>query len=224
MSTTYRNFDTLSTKDTISSQPKVTESILNISSYQPLDNHHNNMTSQALADYLLDGWRILDIDSDYRSIRIVHNKTKVQKCVPFEDPTVGDLKSGTSSVKNFATSIDNLKPDFSQETRRNTVVANPNFFDKSLNRFENLSTVNSIRSKYTEPRHTEHRISSCLTSPLLNPLDYQRSLNSMADQSRVPSNSRSDKSCREIYCNGTYDSTRITDSCLGGNRILLGLY
>ena len=44
----------------------------------------SNANSTLLADYLLHGWRILEVSADYLSVLIIHNKTSEKKSIPFE--------------------------------------------------------------------------------------------------------------------------------------------
>lgn len=79
------------------------------------ENQNSNRTQQQiLADYLLTGWSVLEVCSDYKAVLIIHNKTSEQKYVNFEQS--GPAATAASSVQ---LGTDN----FSQRSNTSFIVA-----------------------------------------------------------------------------------------------------
>ena len=71
---------------------------------------------QILADYLLTGWRILEVCSDYKAVLLINNKTSEQKLVNFEQ-SGAFANSSIQLDDNFSQNLDN----FSQSNRNSLI-------------------------------------------------------------------------------------------------------
>ena len=124
------------------------------------NNNNANITdnsSQVLADYLMNGWRIVEVESDYRSV-LIADKNNQTKYIPFED-NIGNLASNMGMSANSISRLSNnnnnnhnhnnnheeinsMSPNFSSST--------PNLNDSpQINNNPSIHPPSTLLSNYT---------------------------------------------------------------------------
>ena len=102
---------------------------------QPQINNNNaNITdnsSQVLADYLMNGWRIVEVESDYRSV-LIADKNNQTKYIPFED-NIGNLASNMGMSANSISRLSNNNNNNNNNNNEEINSMSPNFSSSTPN-------------------------------------------------------------------------------------------